>query len=97
MATKVWQQPLPEIYTQLSDAELRLRIEAAPVDLAVSALEGRWAVERSGDALVVRATRAEAPEVVRRLVGAGAELFQIVPEQRNLEEVFLSITQPEAV
>ncbi|MEA2708549.1 MAG: quinolinate synthase [Phycisphaerales bacterium] len=25
----VWQQPLPEIYTQLSDAELRLRIESA--------------------------------------------------------------------
>src|SRR3954467_2459723 len=27
--TKVWQQPLPRIYTELSDAELRLRIEAA--------------------------------------------------------------------
>ena len=26
---KVWQLPLPEIYTQLSDAELRLRIESA--------------------------------------------------------------------
>jgi quinolinate synthase len=26
---KVWQQPLPKIYTQLSDAELRLRIESA--------------------------------------------------------------------
>ena len=26
---KSWQQPLPEIYTQLSDAELRLRIESA--------------------------------------------------------------------
>ena len=25
----VWQQPLPEIYTQLSDAELRVRIDAA--------------------------------------------------------------------
>ncbi|MEO6436905.1 MAG: quinolinate synthase NadA, partial [Tepidisphaeraceae bacterium] len=25
----VWQQPLPEIYTQLSDPELRLRIQAA--------------------------------------------------------------------
>src|SRR3954467_14238802 len=25
----VWQQPLPEIYTQLSDPELRLRIAAA--------------------------------------------------------------------
>jgi ABC-2 type transport system ATP-binding protein len=73
-----------------------LRIEATPVDVAEAALEGKWAVERSGDALVVRATRAEAPEVVRRLIGAGAELFQLVPEQRNLEEVFLSITQPEA-
>jgi quinolinate synthase len=27
--TKVWQQPLPPIYTKLSDPELRLRIEAA--------------------------------------------------------------------
>src|SRR3954452_23797685 len=26
---RVWQQPLPKIYTELSDAELRLRIEAA--------------------------------------------------------------------
>jgi quinolinate synthase len=26
---RVWQQPLPEIYTQLSDSELRLRIEKA--------------------------------------------------------------------
>jgi quinolinate synthase len=26
---KVWQEPLPEIYTQLTDAELRLRIESA--------------------------------------------------------------------
>jgi hypothetical protein len=33
--------------------------------------------------------------VVRRLVGAGADLFRLVPEQRNLEEVFLSITQQE--
>jgi quinolinate synthase len=29
MPMKVWQQPLPEIYQQLSDAELRLRIESA--------------------------------------------------------------------
>jgi quinolinate synthase len=29
MTTKVWQQSLPDIYTQLSDAELRLRIESA--------------------------------------------------------------------
>ena len=35
----VWQQPLPKIYTQLSDAELRLRIESAK-----EALGGKLAV-----------------------------------------------------
>ncbi|HZF94464.1 MAG TPA: ABC transporter ATP-binding protein [Allosphingosinicella sp.] len=70
-----------------------LRIEAGPADVAEAALSSRWAVERDGEALIVRATRAEAPEVVRRLVGAGADLFRLTPEQRNLEEVFLSITQ----
>jgi len=35
----VWQQPLPEIYTQLSDAELRLRIESAK-----QALTGKLAI-----------------------------------------------------
>ncbi|HEX8224686.1 MAG TPA: ABC transporter ATP-binding protein [Allosphingosinicella sp.] len=73
-----------------------LRIEASPADVAEAALASRWAVERDGDALIVRATRAEAPEVVRRLVGAGADLFRLAPAQRNLEEVFLSITRPEA-
>ena len=73
-----------------------LRIDAAPLEIAAAALASRWPVDRDGDSLVVRATRAEAPEVVRRLVGAGADLFRLTPEQRNLEEVFLSITQPEA-
>jgi ABC-type multidrug transport system ATPase subunit len=72
-----------------------LRLDAAPIEGAERALAPRWAVERSGDAIVVRAARAEAPEVVRRLVEADVELFSMVPEQRNLEEVFLSITQPE--
>jgi ABC-2 type transport system ATP-binding protein len=70
-----------------------LRIEGTPIELARSALEGRWAVDPDGDGLRVRATRDEAPEVVRRLVGAGVDLFAIAPERRNLEEVFLSITQ----
>src|SRR5687767_8008405 len=30
---KVWQQPLPEIYTQLSDAELNIRIRSAKDEL----------------------------------------------------------------
>jgi ABC-2 type transport system ATP-binding protein len=72
-----------------------LRIDASPSDVAEAALASRWAVERDGEALIVRATRAEAPEVVRRLVGAGADLFRLAPEQRNLEEVFLAITRTE--
>jgi ABC-2 type transport system ATP-binding protein len=73
-----------------------LRVQAAPLELAESAIASRWPVERSGEALIVRAAKAEAPEVVRRLVGAGVDIFQLVPEQRDLEEVFLSITQEEA-
>jgi ABC-2 type transport system ATP-binding protein len=72
-----------------------LRVEAAPLEVAEAALAARWRVERSGDALLVAATRDEAPEVARRLIGAGAALFGLALEQRNLEEVFLSITQAE--
>ena len=73
-----------------------LRIVATPLGTAEAALASRWAVDRDGEALVVRALRAEAPEVVRLLAGAGADLFSLAPEQRNLEDVFLEITQPEA-
>ena len=72
-----------------------LRVEAAPADAAEAALASRWSVRREGEALIVAATAAEAPEVVRRLVGAGADLFSLAPDQRNLEDVFLSLTQPE--
>ena len=72
-----------------------LRVEAAPLDVAESALAARWKVEADGAALRVAATREEAPDVVRRLVGAGAELFSLTADQRNLEEVFLAITRTE--
>jgi ABC-2 type transport system ATP-binding protein len=80
---------------ELLRGEAGLRVEAAPLDVAEAALAARWAVERDGEILLVRATRDDAPEVVRRLIGAGADLFGLALEQRNLEEVFLSITQPE--
>jgi ABC-2 type transport system ATP-binding protein len=73
-----------------------LRVDAAPIDVAEAAIASRWGVERDGDALIVRATREDAPEVARRLLGAGADLFGLRVEQRNLEEVFLSVTQAEA-
>jgi len=72
-----------------------LRLEAAPLDGARAALEGRWAVEPDGAALRVRATREQAPEVVRRLVGAGIDVHGLSPHLANLEEVFLAITRTE--
>ena len=72
-----------------------LRIEASPLDAAEAALAARWGVTRSGEALIVAATRAEAPELVGRLVGAGVDLFGLAPVQRNLEEVFLALTAEE--
>jgi len=73
-----------------------LRLDAAPLDVAQAALSGRWDAKVEGTSLRIQASHAEAPEVVRRLVGAGVDIFGIAREQRNLEEVFLSITQPEA-
>ena len=72
-----------------------LRVEAVPVEAAEAALRPRWPVERHGAALTVAAARAEAPEVARRLVEAGVALFGLTPVQRNLEEVFLAMTQEE--
>ena len=80
----------------LLDHDDGLRLEARPLDVARAVLEERWATESDGNALRVRASQDEVPELVRRLVGAGVDIFGLAPERRNLEEVFLSITQEEA-
>jgi ABC-2 type transport system ATP-binding protein len=73
-----------------------LRVEATPLDVAHAAAAARWACHVEGEALIVQASKAEAPDLARRLIGAGAELFALTPVQRNLEEVFLAMTQKEA-
>ena len=75
--------------------DVGLRLEATPLTAAEAALSARWATRVEGAHIHVAATRDEAPEVVRRLVGAGVALFTLVAEQHNLEEVFLSLTQGE--
>jgi ABC-2 type transport system ATP-binding protein len=71
----------------------RLPGRGQPIEVAQSVLSARWACRVEGAQLHVDATREEVPELVKRLVGAGAEIFTIVPAERNLEEVFLSMTQ----
>jgi ABC-2 type transport system ATP-binding protein len=73
-----------------------LRVEAVPLDAAEAALSPHWPVARDGAALAVTAARDAAPEVARRLVEAGIDLFALAPMQRNLEDVFLALTQEDA-
>jgi ABC-2 type transport system ATP-binding protein len=74
--------------------EERLRIVASPLHKAKEAL-AQWRCEEAGAALTVRAARADAPEIARRLIAAGVEIFSLAPHERSLEEAFLSITQSE--
>ncbi|RYD50341.1 MAG: ATP-binding cassette domain-containing protein [Sphingomonadales bacterium] len=74
--------------------EERLRIVASPIDKAQAALAD-WPCEIAGTVLNVRAGKADAPEIARRLIAAQVELFSLAPHERSLEEAFLAITQLE--
>ena len=72
---KVWQQPLPEIYQQLSDAELRLRIESARTAL--------------GDRLVILGHHYQQDAVVEfaDFTGDSFELSRNAASQKGIEYV----------
>src|SRR5687767_12935253 len=72
---KNWQQPLPDIYTQLSDAELRLRIESAK--------------EALGERLVVLGHHYQQDAVVEfaDFTGDSFELSRHAAAQRGIEYV----------
>src|SRR4051812_16845906 len=85
-------------------AELRgatsLRIRATPMARALAVahqLAGEQGVRRSGesrtgDGLVLDLPASSAPEVNRALVSAGADVYEITPIERSLEEVFFEMT-----
>ena len=72
-----------------------LSIEAAP-EPALAALAGRWPAEVTPTGLRITARHEAVPEIVRTLVAANVDVFGVAAERKNLEDVFLSITQPEA-
>ena len=75
MTTRVWQQPLPKIYTELSDAELRLRIESAK--------------EALGDRLAVLGHHYQQDAVIdfADFTGDSFELSRRAAEQKGVEYV----------
>src|SRR3954454_18902286 len=75
MTTRVWQQPLPKIYTELSDAELRLRIESAK--------------ETLGDKLVILGHHYQQDAVIdfADFTGDSFELSRKAADQKGVEYV----------
>src|SRR5437762_12253302 len=71
----VWQQPLPPIYTQLSDPELRLRIGSAK--------------EALGDKLVILGHHYQQDAVIEfaDFTGDSFELSRKAAEQKNIDYV----------
>ncbi|WP_206518580.1 ABC transporter ATP-binding protein [Stakelama tenebrarum] len=70
-----------------------LRVDAEPADAAIAALGDRWPVEATDKGLSVRASRADTPEIVRLLTAAKVDVFAIGPDDRSLEEIFLTMTR----
>jgi quinolinate synthase len=72
---KVWQQPLPEIYTQLSDAELRLRVVSAK--------------EKLGSRLVILGHHYQQDAVIEfaDFTGDSFELSRKAAQQKGIEFV----------
>jgi quinolinate synthase len=73
--TKAWQQPLPPIYRELTDAELRLRIESAK--------------EHLGEKLVILGHHYQQDEVIdfADFAGDSFELSRKAAEQKGIEYV----------
>src|SRR5271155_1582153 len=72
---KVWQQPLPPIYNELSDAELRIRVQSAKDEL--------------GEKLVILGHHYQQDAVIEfaDFVGDSFELSRRAAEQKNAEYV----------
>ena len=77
----------------LLEGKSRLRVEAAPLEAAAAALEPHWSVARDAHGLTVGALQEDTPHVVRRLVEAGVDVFQVMRQRQTLEEYFLSVVQ----
>ncbi|HYO87176.1 MAG TPA: ABC transporter ATP-binding protein [Candidatus Limnocylindrales bacterium] len=80
---------------ELLGAQARVRIAAEPLETAESLLIERWPVVREDKMLLVQAARAQIPDLVRRLVEGGAQVYQVGEERLTLEDYFLSVTHGE--
>jgi ABC-2 type transport system ATP-binding protein len=71
----------------------QLRVEASPLDKAAAVLQEHWKLSTNGQWLTVAATREDTPQIVRRLVENGIEVYEVASQRQTLEEYFLSVVQ----
>lgn len=70
-----------------------LRVEAQPLPRAAEVLRAHWPVTVNETWLTVSARRDESPQVIRQLVAAGVDVYQVTGQRQTLEEYFLAVVQ----
>jgi ABC-type multidrug transport system ATPase subunit len=84
-----------DIQTLMQSAKPNVRLEVNPISKANLILSERWAARIEGDALLVQATRADLPQIIRQLVADDVEVFGATVEAHTLEDIFFSaVDQP---
>ncbi|NJL96183.1 MAG: ABC transporter ATP-binding protein [Anaerolineae bacterium] len=86
--------PLAELLGRY--AANRYLIEATPIERALAVLQAHVPVHpyaQQGSTLVVQADRAQVPELARLLTEASISIYSIQPQNRTLEDLFLTITR----
>jgi ABC-2 type transport system ATP-binding protein len=75
-----------------SEARVRIRAERLSADATAALASWCAAVERGDDGLVLTLkSRESLPDVVRHLVAAGADVFEVAQQREPLEELFVRI------
>ncbi|MCL4238133.1 MAG: ABC transporter ATP-binding protein [Anaerolineae bacterium] len=70
-----------------------LRVEAQPLPRAAEVLRAHWPLTVNETWLTVSARRDESPQVIRQLVAAGVDVYQVTGQRQTLEEYFLAVVQ----
>jgi ABC-2 type transport system ATP-binding protein len=72
-----------------------IKIVVTPTEKAIEALQTAYQVKESEEenTLLIETEHTETPQIVRKLVGAGIDIYEIGKEQQSLEDFFLRVTE----
>jgi ABC-2 type transport system ATP-binding protein len=81
--------------SEILSREEQLRIEVDLPDQAAAILGEHWTVNPNGTALLVSASREDAPTIAEKLVANQIKIYELAKHRRTLEEHFLLVTKGE--